>query len=133
MRLTQLVSLNFARTFVSATDAPPLRDTLALDHFLLSNIMMERQTEPVTRTLEPTATESASVETSAEDEQRPTKTLTPVDQPLPLAATIGLIMPNPWEKNYVGESFSPHSKIRTAKREADLINTGGASEEGTRR
>jgi len=103
MRLAISLSLILTRLTVSSFEPPQLPDGVGLKHVLRTNSVAQRQDDPFTSTLEPTATVSEVIESSTGNEQQPTKTLTPVDQPLPLAATIGLIMPNPWETNYAGE------------------------------
>lgn len=102
MRLATLLSLIFTRLTVSSFEPPPLPNDAGLKHVLRANSVAQRQDDPLTSTLEPTATVSEPIESSTGNEQQSTKTLTPADKPLPLAATIGLIMPNPWERNYVG-------------------------------
>lgn len=49
--------------------------------------------------------------TSVSHEWITTSVLTPQSSAVPLAATMGLIMPNPWQSIYVGKSTSPCSRV----------------------
>ena len=57
-----------------------------------------------TTTLQPTKTQSDDAQATVT--ATTTNGLTVAKTPIPLAATIGLIMPNPWQPLYVGESSS---------------------------
>lgn len=67
--------------------------------------LLPRQEENLTRTITPVETATEAVESITSD-AGPTRTVPPLtvaDKPIPLAATMGLIMPNPWSKLYAGK------------------------------
>jgi hypothetical protein len=90
---------------INALSPPPLHDVL-LPTIEPRRSLVPRQSGVLTRTLTPTETATDVLETSASTSDEPTRTvpsLTPADTPIPLAATIGLIMPNPWTNLYAGD------------------------------
>ena len=83
--------------------SPPSAVSTGLSDILPLLHLAQRQDLETTSGIEPLTTSTAQAESSSGNQLLPTQTLAVASRPIPLAPTMGLIMPNPWESLYVGE------------------------------
>jgi len=87
----------------STLTSPPRPTLTKLSDNLQPDHLYGRQQTATIRTIEPSATLTGTTDEDHGYIGPPIVTLIPASTPIPLAAKMGLIMPNPWNSLYVGE------------------------------
>lgn len=106
-----ILSTAFATLPPAITPLPTLsRHSLPQTHSRLDLYRRQDTQDVSTRTITPSATDISAVATSGTT--RSASHIPIATTPVPLAATMGLIMPNPWQKVYTGRLGLLHSDLK---------------------